>query len=137
MTTTETKSNNPLMLIIIAVMGFVIWQQSQKAPSPTPTPDVEVKSDKVLIEGSTKAAKALLAGMAEDLESLAVETVQGKVKKVSEAAKVNTEADEATRAKFKAAMAELWKSRLGDGDLQPSASQVFLDTAAGFKKAIK
>lgn len=140
---TTTTDNNDiskwLPWVAVAVMAFLYFQNKNAVPIDpvNPTPDVEIRSDKALVEGSTKAAKAFVSSMAEDLEFLAADAVQGKVKKVSDAAKVNIESDESTRAKFKAAMAELWKGRLGDGDLPPSASQVFLDTANGFRKAVK
>ena len=139
MTKTESQNSNPILYLIIGALAFWIYTQSQKTPgpAPTPTPDVEVKSDKALVEGSTKAAKALLAAMADDLDELAVQAVQGKIKTVSDAGRANTQMDEETRTKFKQSMAELWKGKLGDKDLPASASQIFIDTAAGFRKAIK
>ena len=141
MTKIEPQNNsNPILYLIIGALAFWIYTQSQQkapSPTPTPTPDVEVRSDKALVDGSAKAAKALLQAMADDLDELAAQAVQGKIHTVSDAGKANTEMDEVTRRKFKQSMSDLWKGKLGDKDLPISAPQIFIDTANGFRKAAK
>lgn len=136
----ETKQQiNPWMVIAIAVVGYLLLtRNATNPPGPNPIdPVAPAKIDAQLVEGSRVAVKALVEAMARDMDATAKEVADGQSKTVSEIALANVKRDTDSREVFKRSMAELLKSRLGDGDLRAGSESVFRDVASGFRKAVK
>lgn len=136
----ETKQQiNPWMVVAIAAIGYLLLtRNAPNPPSPGPAdPVVPAKVDAQLVEGSRVAVKALVEAMAADMNETAKEIADGLSKTVSEVAASNAKRDTDSREAFKKSMAELLKTRLGDGDLKAGSESVFRDVASGFRKAVK
>lgn len=105
---------------------------SSVSPSPV-VPDPITPDMPSLSKESRKAMIEFVQGMASDMDAVAKEIGDGKLKTVLDVSGYNVKRDIDTRNTFKKSMATILAQRLGNADLPPDGSKIFAEVANGFR----